>query len=375
MATYSSSIASKLKSPTSSTSPLTNGYLNSLISPLPRVAPAPPTQEKQAPPSLDYVPGPEHPPSPDYVPVFEYPPSPNYVPGPEYSEYLVSSDDEAPIEDQPLPADYVADFDLSEEDPEEDPDEYPADRGDDDDNDDDDDDEEEEEASEEHKEEEHLDSAESTTLPAIDPFPSVEDTEAFDIDESAPTPRYASAPTPPSPPPSPLTTLSSLLPQIPSPPLPLPSPPTHTSHTYTEAPLGYKAAMIRSSAASPLPLPAPSSPLLLPATAAAARQPGLDITPATNYRFVDTVDATPRCLMSIEVGYQIMDVWDDMVEDLEGRPPTTLEELSQRVTDLAATLARDTHEMAVHAELLAYQAEVRALHEQIGVLQRQIQQG
>ncbi|GJX06805.1 hypothetical protein Tco_0194737 [Tanacetum coccineum] len=61
---------------------------------------------------------------------------------------------------------------------------------------------------------------------------------------------YAAAPTPPLPPPSPLTLLSSLLPQIPSPPLPLPSPPT-TSSTYAEAPLGYKAAMIRSRAASP----------------------------------------------------------------------------------------------------------------------------
>ncbi|GJS19174.1 hypothetical protein Tco_0447806 [Tanacetum coccineum] len=137
--------------------------------------------------------------------------------------------------------------------------------------------------------------------------------------------------------------------------------------------------MIRSSVASPLPLPAPSSPLLLPATdcredfleadvpprkrlcltapaprfkvgeslaTVAARQPGLDVTRASNYSFLDTVDATP------------------------GRAPTTLEELSQRVTDLAATLARDTHEMAVHAELLAYRVEVRELHEQINALQR-----
>ncbi|GKE23295.1 hypothetical protein Tco_1434807, partial [Tanacetum coccineum] len=138
--------------------------------------------------------------------------------------------------------------------------------------------------------------------------------------------------------------------------------------------------MIRSSAASPLPLPAPSSPLLLPATerredvpeadvpprkrlcltapaprfeageslaAVAARQPGLDVTHATNYSFVDTVDATPGCPMSREVGYRITDVYNDMVGDIEGRALTTLEELSQRVTDLVATLARDTHEMYV----------------------------
>ncbi|GJW01074.1 hypothetical protein Tco_1556325 [Tanacetum coccineum] len=68
---------------------------------------------------------------------------------------MVPSNDEVPIEDQPLPADaspttlspgYVADSDPSEEDPEEDPKEdpaeYPADGGEDD----DDDKEEEEEA-------------------------------------------------------------------------------------------------------------------------------------------------------------------------------------------------------------------------------------
>ncbi|GJZ10482.1 hypothetical protein Tco_0545241 [Tanacetum coccineum] len=96
------------------------------------------------PPSTDYVPGLEHPSSPDYVPGPEHLPSPieiPYVPEPEYPEYLVPSEDEAPIEDQPLPADaspvalspgYVPDSDP-EEDPEEDYEEhadYPADGGD-----------------------------------------------------------------------------------------------------------------------------------------------------------------------------------------------------------------------------------------------------
>ncbi|GKB28499.1 hypothetical protein Tco_0867900 [Tanacetum coccineum] len=134
---------------------------------------------EQAPPSPAYVPGLEHPPSPDYVPGPEHPPSPDYVPGPEYPEYLVPSDDEVPIEDQPLPTDaslttlspgYVADFDPSEEDPEgnpeedpeEDPAEYPANRRGDDDDDGEDDEEDEEE-------DEHLALADSTTLHAIDP--------------------------------------------------------------------------------------------------------------------------------------------------------------------------------------------------------------
>ncbi|GJV73622.1 hypothetical protein Tco_1493617 [Tanacetum coccineum] len=106
-----------------------------------------------APQSPDYVPGPEHPPSPDYVRGPEHPPSPvevPYVPEPEYPGYLVPSDNEAPMEDQPLPDDasptallpgYVADSDP-EEDPEEDHVDYPTDRGDDNDepSDDDDDD-------------------------------------------------------------------------------------------------------------------------------------------------------------------------------------------------------------------------------------------
>nr|GEU89078.1 hypothetical protein [Tanacetum cinerariifolium] len=45
VATSSSSIDYKPKSPTSSTSPSTNGYLNSPMSPHPRVPPPPPTQK------------------------------------------------------------------------------------------------------------------------------------------------------------------------------------------------------------------------------------------------------------------------------------------------------------------------------------------
>ncbi|GKD20599.1 hypothetical protein Tco_1222302, partial [Tanacetum coccineum] len=143
-------------------------------------------------PSPDYVPGPEHPPSPIEIP---------YVPEPEYPEYLVPSEDEAPIEDHPLPDDaspaalspgYVPDSDP-EEDPEEDFEEhanYPADRGDGDDepsgNDSDDDD---EEPFEEEEEEEHLAPADSLAIPVVDPVPLAGDTKAFETDESAPTPR------------------------------------------------------------------------------------------------------------------------------------------------------------------------------------------
>ncbi|GKC54361.1 hypothetical protein Tco_1077106, partial [Tanacetum coccineum] len=290
-----------------------------------------------APPSPDYVPSPEHPPSPDYVPgpeeLEQAPLSPNYIPEPEYPKYLVPSDDEVPIKDQPLPADvsptalspgYVADSDPSEEDPKEDPEEdpieYPADGRDDDDDDNDYDYEDNDE--EDKEEEERLALADSTILPAIDHVPLAKDTKAFETDESAPTP------------------------PIPSPPLPLPSPPTHTRPTYVDALLGYRT-MIRSRVASPSThylSEIPSPPLFVveeSSAAAAARQPRLDVA---------TIDATPGRLMSKEVVYGIIDVWDDMVGDMDGRAPTTLEELSQRVTDLVATLARDTHEMYVRFE-------------------------
>ncbi|GKD68054.1 hypothetical protein Tco_1322144 [Tanacetum coccineum] len=121
------------------------------------------------------------------------PPSPDYVPGSEYLEYLAPSNDEIPVEDQPLPADasptalspgYVADSDPEddpEEDLEEDPANYPIDEGDDEgeesSEDDDDDDE----------EEEHL-APTNFTLHVIDSVPLTEETEPFETDESAATP-------------------------------------------------------------------------------------------------------------------------------------------------------------------------------------------
>ncbi|GKD18389.1 hypothetical protein Tco_1207547 [Tanacetum coccineum] len=200
--------------------------------------------------SPDYVPRPEHPSSPDYVPAPEHPPLPvevPYVPKPEYPEYLVPADAEAPLEDQPLPADaspttlssgYVAESDPNE-DPEEDPEEDHADYPDEEPFKDGDDDEE---------EEEHLALADSSTVYVVDPVPSAGDTKAFETDEFAPTPRsphtkvpfaqtplrrarktvrleppmspsmeariaeYAAAPAPPSPPPFPLSPWSPPLP-------------------------------------------------------------------------------------------------------------------------------------------------------------------
>ncbi|GJS72121.1 hypothetical protein Tco_0704962 [Tanacetum coccineum] len=248
----------------------------------------------EAPPSPDYVPGPEEP--------EQAPPSPDYVPG---SEHV---DDEIVTEDQPyaedaLPTaqspDYVPKFDPEadpekddDEDPEEDPVDYPADGGDDGDDedgsseDDEDDDMDIEADDDEEEEEEYLAPTDSVVvaLPTTYQAPSAEEIESFETDESATTP-------PPHPAyrvtarifiPAPVPTLvwsdaevarllaistlpSSPLPQIPSPSLPLSPPLPVLSPAPPPSPirsLGYRAAMIqmRAEAASTshsLPLPPP----------------------------------------------------------------------------------------------------------------------
>nr|GEZ29691.1 hypothetical protein [Tanacetum cinerariifolium] len=155
-----------------------------------------------APPSPDYVSGPEHPPLPIEIPC---------VPEPEYPEYLVPSDDEAPLEDQPLPADasptaaspgYMTDFDPEEdpeedlkEDPEEDPEDdqadYPANGGDgddepsdeDDDNTDDEDPKEDPFVEDDKEEEEYLAPADSLAVPIVDLVLSARETKALEADE------------------------------------------------------------------------------------------------------------------------------------------------------------------------------------------------
>nr|GFB21814.1 hypothetical protein [Tanacetum cinerariifolium]GFB21827.1 hypothetical protein [Tanacetum cinerariifolium] len=110
------------------------------------------------------------PPSPDYILGPEAPPSPDYILGPEYPEYLPPADDMLPAEEQPLPAAisptaesprYIADSepkmdpeekDGDDEESEEDSIDYPTSRGDDDANDED----EEESSDREEEEEEHL---------------------------------------------------------------------------------------------------------------------------------------------------------------------------------------------------------------------------
>ncbi|GJR68750.1 hypothetical protein Tco_0014815 [Tanacetum coccineum] len=318
--------------------------------------------------SLDYVPGPEHRPSPVEVP---------YVPKPEYPEYLVPSDDEAPIDDQPLPANaspvalspgYVADSDPEEdleEEPKEDHVDYPADGGDDDDEPSDDDDDDtgvEDEEDDDEEEEEHLAPADSPTVPVIDLIPSAEDIEAFETDEAAPTHvpslrRHTArmsvrpqTPVPfpsgaevkrllalPIPPPSPLTPLSSPLPQIPSPPLP---PPPSSLHLPPPVPTS---------------LPLPLSPL--PPLPASLFIPPVDRREDTSEAKIPP-HAEVRRQRAEEVGYGIRDVWVDPTKTIVEVAPTTLEGVNDRVTELVAVQEQDTQDIYVTARLLDQEALV-----------------
>ncbi|GKD26610.1 hypothetical protein Tco_1232824, partial [Tanacetum coccineum] len=264
-----------------------------------------PEAPEEAPPSPDYVPGPEHPPSPDYVHGPQHPPSPD-----------------------------------PEEDPEEDPANYPADGGDDADDESSDDDDDDGDEEDKEEEEEHSASVDSFAIPVDDHVPSVEDTKAFETYESAstpvPSPRRRTARISVRPQTLMLATAEALIiPSppllVPSPPLPLP-PPTVDSPTYDEAPLGYKADGIRLRAASPLthhPSEIPSPPLLLLSTSHRDDIHEADLPPrkrlcltAPTHRFEVGESSSAAAVrqaerpMSREVDYGITNTWDELVDTI-----------------------------------------------------------
>ncbi|GKF48657.1 hypothetical protein Tco_0141908, partial [Tanacetum coccineum] len=176
-----------------------------------------------APPSPDYIPGPEEPQTPpvpqdedEREPMFIQPHDPDYVPEPVYPEYIPLEDEYVfPVEEQPLPPVDSPTAEspgyVTESDPEEDPEEYeddetkdgpvdyPMDGGDDGDDDDGDssgddgdssgddgdssrddadDEDEDEEDEEEGEEEEHLALADSAVVvPTVEPVSPPEGTE------------------------------------------------------------------------------------------------------------------------------------------------------------------------------------------------------
>nr|GEU64717.1 putative reverse transcriptase domain-containing protein [Tanacetum cinerariifolium] len=241
------------------------------------------------------------------------PPSPDYIPGPE--------------EPQTPPAPQDEDEYVAESDPKEDPEEYEEDEAEDgpidypmdgrDDGDDDDgdssgydaDDEDEDEDEEDEEEEEHLAPADSTLVIPIDELTSIS------LPPEAEVERLLAIPTSS---PSPLTSLS---------------PPS----------VGERLTRCMAPAALPLP-PLPPSLYLPPPIdsrggESSMRGRGVD------YGFADTVEAEMRHRGIGEVGYGIRDTWIDPAEAVPEMAPTTLEKVNTRVTELTELHEHDTQDL------------------------------
>nr|GFB37317.1 hypothetical protein [Tanacetum cinerariifolium] len=394
----------------------------------------------KAPPSPDYIHGPEEP--------EQAAPLPDYVPGPEHADDEIVAEDQSYAEDASPTAqspEYVLESNLeaypeedNDEDPEEDPVDYPANGGDDSDDkewsSEDDEDDDMDIKADKEEEEEHPAPANSVVvaLPAADQASSAEETGPFETDEStatpSPHPAYRmiarisiSAPIPvpawsdsevarllamSTPPSSPLSPLSSPPPRIPFPPLPLilsppspvlsPAPPPSTICS-----LDNRAAMIRLRAEAestshspplpppfilsptrsdapssgippPLPISAPTSspPLKLPSArkssfAAAARLAG---GLRADYGFVATTDREIKRDSKREVGYGIIDSWDEIVETLQGAPVSTDTELGGHMREFETRVRRDMDE--IYSRLDDEQSERQLLAGRLNMLFR-----
>ncbi|GJR20137.1 hypothetical protein Tco_0968664 [Tanacetum coccineum] len=307
--------------------------------------------------------GQAHPLSPAYVPdpmeLDEH--VPVYVPEPEHPEYHAPSDDDIQVEDQPYADDasptaespgYIADSDSMEEDDDEDPEEDPSEKHEPEDDDDDDDTDDEDEEPTEEEEEEHLALADSSLVPVVNPVPSAGDTEAFETDESAPTPRSPQTRVPFSqtrlcrarktvrlePPMS--ASMEARIAEHAAAPIP------PTSPTYDQASLGHRAAMIRMREDIPeedqpprrrfvLTAPPPGCDVAESSAAAAARAP------RGQYDFVDAVEAGQGLTRSPGHDARTIARAADRAEDVgyvralqasERRMMTSMEEVNLRVS-------------------------------------------
>nr|GEW10319.1 putative reverse transcriptase domain-containing protein [Tanacetum cinerariifolium] len=272
-----------------------------------------------APPSLDYIPGPEHPPSPDFMLI---PHLPVYVP-------------------------YVPEL------------KYPRD----DDDDDDDVTGDEDEEPFEDEEEEHLDLADSLTVLIIDLVPSAKDTEAFKTDEAAltlyhqqlhmyyhlggtriPSPLLPPLPSSlhlPSPVPTSLPLLLSPLPPLPA-SLSIPSPVDHREDTFEAE------------------LPPPKRLCLTTLTSRYEVGEGSTDAPRptrghrADYGFIDMMDFKVRRQRAEEIGYCIRDVWVDPTETVEeNNMPPKRTSVVVRAASAAALMTASVVEQLIKARVSA----------------------
>ncbi|GJR61418.1 hypothetical protein Tco_1503580 [Tanacetum coccineum] len=338
-----------------------------------------------APPSPDYIPGPEDPQTPpvpqdedEREPMFVQAHDPDYVPEPVYPEYIPLEDEHVfPAEEQPLPPIYSPTAEspgyITESDPEEDPEEYeddetedgpvdyPMDGGDDGDDDDgdssgDDINDEDEDDEDEEEEEEHLAPADSAiVVPTDEPVSPPEGTEPI------------------IPPPSTnITTTGAMItfrPQAPislppeakverllAIPTPSPSPPISLSPPS----IGERLARCTAPPAlsSPPPVPSPLLPssgftAALPSPPLPPLPPSLYIPPPVDRRDdIPESEQPPRkrlCLSTLGSKYEVEESCTarpvDPAEAVPEIVPMTVGEVNTRVTELAELHEHDTHDL------------------------------
>ncbi|GJY14135.1 hypothetical protein Tco_0383444 [Tanacetum coccineum] len=337
-------------------------------------------EDPYAPPSLDYIPGPEH--TDDEIVAEDQPDAKDASPTAQSPNYVPESDPEVDLEED------------DDEDPKEDPVDYSADGGDDGDDEDepseeDEDDDVDMEADGDEEETEPFETNKSAATPPLYPayrvtarisLPAPVSTSVWSDAEVA---RLLPISTLPS---SPLSPWSSLLPQIPSPSLPL-SPPSpmraeaaSTSHSlplpppFILSPNRPDAPSLGIPSPLPISVPTSSPPLLLPSTSRREDRPEVTLPPRkrlgialgpgyevgesssaaaarpagglrADYGFVATMDREIRRDPEREVGYGITDSWDEIVETLQGAPVSTDTELGRHMTAFETRVRQDTDEI------------------------------
>ncbi|GJR52732.1 hypothetical protein Tco_1403253 [Tanacetum coccineum] len=316
---------------------------------------------------------------------------PVYVLEPEHPEYHAPSDDDIQVEDQPYADDasptivsprHIADSESMEEDsinypdepedleedPEEDHTDYPADGEDDDDepsddDEDDDDTDDEDEEPTEDEEEEHLAPTDPSVVLIVDPIPLARDIEAFETDESAPTPISPETRIPFSQTrlrrarktirlePHMSASMEACITEHAAAPMP------PTSPAYDQTPLGHRTAMIRMRDDIPKEDMPPRRRFIL-----TAPPPGCDVAesstiadarpPRGQYDFVDTVEAGQGLIRSPGHDARTIARATDRVENVgyvralqasEHRMMTSIEEVNLRVS-YQAQVCRLSHE-------------------------------
>ncbi|GKF16277.1 hypothetical protein Tco_0061195, partial [Tanacetum coccineum] len=147
----------------------------------------------------------------------------------------------------------------------------------------------------------------------------------------------------------------------------------------------------------PIPLPTPSSPLLLPSTDHREERPEVCLPPRkrlcisqgpryevgessstlrptggfrADYGFVATLDLEIRRDPERDVGYRIIDTWGEMLMGMPGAPATDDTELGRRMTEFATMVRQDTNE--IYRRLDEAQDARVVLSGRLNLLQRDI---